>query len=218
MFNKPAGYLTAASDAQKPTVMQFFPPELRDKIHPVGRLDMDTHGLLLFTDDSRVDRGLLLPERHAGKIYKFRAIGKPTAEDIERLESGVRIGESTNISKPAKFTLLRTMTVSDIKDDLPEYRRMKYLKNPHGPAFEATLEIFEGRKHEVKLMLRAIDCKIMRLERIEFAGLKLDPTLREGEYRPLNADELFILQKQIKDVPVSYTELQRQKNAGKTVN
>lgn len=197
MFNKPAGYLTARTDDKKPTVMEFFPPELRDKIHPVGRLDFDTRGLLLFTDDGRADPALLLPEHHAVKTYEFYGIGVMTEEKIRRIESGVFIGDSDVMSRPAEFELLRTYKVKEIKEYLPEFRRQRYLKNPEGPAFYASLRICEGKKHQVKLMLRAVDCKIVTLYRKGFAGLVLDPSLKEGEYRPLTDEEREIIEKQI---------------------
>lgn len=197
MFNKPAGFLTARTDDKKPTVMEFFPPELRDRIHPVGRLDYDTHGLLLFTDDGRADPALLLPEHHAYKTYEFYGIGQITDEKIRRIENGVFIGESDVVSRPAEFKLLKTYKVREIEDYLPEFRRQRYLKNPEGPAFFASLRICEGKKHQVKLMLRAIDCKIVRLYRTSFAGLTLDPSLKEGEYRPLTEEEQAIITEQI---------------------
>ena len=216
MFHKPAEYLSAVRDAQKPTVMEFFPPELRERIHPVGRLDYMTRGLLLFTDDSRVDRALLLPERHVVKKYAFSAIGVMTVEKIARLETGVIIGSSGVVSRPAKFTMGSICTVRDIRDDLPSFRKNDYLKNPEGPAFHGTLEVTEGRKHEVRLMLRAVDCRIMRLTRVEMAGIRLDPDLPEGKYRPLNAAEMAILESQIADVPLSVTQLQKlRREAGK---
>ena len=217
MFHKPAGYLSAVRDPQKPTVMEFFPPELRERVHPVGRLDYNTRGLLLFTDDSRVDRALLFPERHVVKKYAFSAIGVMTPEKIARLETGVFIGSSGVMSRPARFTMERTCTVEDIKADLPPIRRMDYLKNPQGPAFYGCLEVTEGRKHEVRLMLRAVDCKIMRLCRVEMAGIRLDPDLPEGAYRPLNEAEMAVLNRQIADVPLSVTQMRKmRRDAEKT--
>ena len=206
MFHKPAGCLSAVRDAQKPTVMEYFPPELREKIHPVGRLDYTTRGLLLFTDDSRVDRALLLPERHVSKKYTFNAIGVMTEEKVRRLETGVMIGSSGVVSRPARFSMGQVCTVADIEEDLSSFHRNDYMKNPQGPAFWGTLEVTEGRKHEVRLMLRAVDCKIMRLTRVEMAGIRLDPALPEGGYRPLNDAEMEILQAHMADVPLSYRQ------------
>ena len=193
MFNKPAGFLTAMRDDKKPTIMEFFPEDLPKGFHPVGRLDYDTHGLLIMTNDGRVDRSLLQPSHHVTKRYFFYAIGTLTADKINRLEHGVYIGSSGIMSGPAKIFPDRTFTVGDIENYLPEFRRNRYMKNPQGPAFSASLEITEGKKHQVKLMLRAVDCKIVRLTRTSFAGIELDPELPEGKYRPLNPDEMEII-------------------------
>ncbi len=193
MFNKPAGYLTAVRDEFKPTVMEFFPKELRHVIHPVGRLDFDTHGLLIFTDDGRVDRALLNPERHVTKRYFFHAIGRLDDEKIAKIESGVFIGDSHIMSKPAKFTLLERRQVRDFQEYFPENRAKRYMKNPFGSAFTAEMEISEGKKHQVKLMIRAIDCRIVYLKRLQIDGITLDPYLEEGKYRPLNDSEMAVI-------------------------
>ena len=87
MFNKPAGFITSCRDPRDRTVMEFIPDRLREKIHPVGRLDRDTTGLLLFTDDGRVDRALLDPARGIPRVYSLHAIGSMTEEKIPAIAS-----------------------------------------------------------------------------------------------------------------------------------
>ena len=104
-MNKPGGYLTARSDRTRPTVMELLPPELRG-LHPVGRLDMDTEGLLLLTDDGSLDPLLLRPESHVEKLYFFRAFGRLEAEDFARMAQGVTLEGTGVISQPARAWLL----------------------------------------------------------------------------------------------------------------
>ena len=193
MINKPAGCITACRDEIRRTVMEYLPPDLARVLHPVGRLDLDTHGLLILTDDGKLDQAMMHPERHVEKEYFFYAIGELTEEKIRRLESGVPIDEDGRLTRPAKVTPDGTYKVSEIRDFLPELRRQRYLKNPDGPAFSAYLTIHEGRKHQVKLMLRAVNCRITYLERTAVAGIRLDPALAPGEYRELNGDELAVI-------------------------
>ena len=193
MLNKPPCCLSAVRDGRDRTVLDLFPEEEREGLHPVGRLDRDTRGLLLITDDGMVDQALLLPERHAVKKYVFYAIGEMTDGKAKKLEEGVVISENGVVSRPAVFTLLERMTVKDIEDYIPEARRSRYLKNPDGPAFRGQLEICEGRKHQVKLMMRAVGTRVTYLKRTEIGGIKLDERLAEGEYRRLNAEEMKLL-------------------------
>lgn len=105
MFNKPAGLITACSDEFRPTIMECFPPELAEKLHPIGRLDLDTRGLLIMTDDGKLDPAMMHPERHVDKEYFFYAIGELTEEKNRRLESGVPIDADGDLTRPAKVIL-----------------------------------------------------------------------------------------------------------------
>jgi len=198
MMNKPAGYLTACSDENRPTVMEFIPDEYKDTLKPVGRLDMDTTGLLLFTDDGKLTPALMQPSKHVEKTYFFYAVGALSEDDINALETGVSLYGEDHITMPAKYREIWKGTVKDISAFLPERRKMKYLKNPGGPAFAGTLTVREGKKHQVKLMLRAVDCKIMKLSRISLAGLTLDLSLSPGEGRFLTDEETAVLTSLVK--------------------
>ncbi len=204
MLNKPAGLITACRDSNRPTVMECFKGELAARLHPIGRLDIDTHGLLLFTDDGKADFALMQPSHHAEKSYFFRAIGSLTPSDIDELENGMDIGGI--FTAKARLTNVEKFTVADIKDFLPERRRAKYLKNANGEAFSAVLTIHEGKNHQVKRMLAHCRCKIVYLQRISVAGIELDGALSEGEYRELTAAERAKIER--------YIELYRGENDG----
>lgn len=198
MFNKPSGYLTAKSDANRPTVMEFFPPELAGKIHPVGRLDRDTEGLLLFTDDGRIDPVLLHPSRHVEKKYFFRCFGEVSEEGKRKAEQGIELFGNGFAAAPCGIDIIRRTSVEEVSTLLPEYKKGKYLRNPSGAVTEGTVTVTEGKKHEVKLILKSIGCHVFYLKRIEFASLKLDETLSPGQYRELFQYELDMIMSDVK--------------------
>lgn len=191
MFNKPQGCVTARSDKIHKTVLDYFPPELAEKLHPVGRLDKNTCGLLILTDDRNLDFTIMQPDKHISKTYFFYAIGNITEEKKMLLEQGVPMINFT--TRPATFNIERVYHISDLEKYMPSERRERYMKNPNGSAFSATLTIHEGKKHEVKRMLESIGCRIFYLQRISIGRLKLDASLAEGEFRPLTSDEIEML-------------------------
>ncbi|MBR5164243.1 MAG: pseudouridine synthase [Ruminococcus sp.] len=191
MFNKPQGCVTARSDAIHRTVMDYFPAELAAVLHPVGRLDKDTCGLLILTDDGDLDFRIMQPNRHVPKTYFFYALGSIDADKIKRLESGLSMLGMT--ARSAEFRLIRQYRIAELEAFMPEYRRERYLRNPQGPAFSACLTVHEGKKHEVKRMLETVGCRIFYLRRESIGGLTLDPALREGEYRQLTNNEVALL-------------------------
>ncbi|MGB4092528.1 MAG: pseudouridine synthase [Ruminococcus flavefaciens] len=193
MFNKPQNCVTAKRDTVHRTVMDYFPADLSERLHPVGRLDKDTCGLLLLTDDGDLDFRIMQPDRHVSKTYFFYAIGTMDDEKIRSLEKGISMVGFT--ARPASFRLIRNYRISQLEKFFTSERRERYLKNPDGPAFAAELTIHEGKKHEVKRMLEAVHCKIFYLKRISIGGLSLDDSLAEGQYRPLDDYELQLLEK-----------------------
>lgn len=191
MFNKPQGCVTARSDALHRTVMDFFPDELAVQLHPVGRLDKDTCGLLIFTNDGELDQKIMQPGKHISKTYFFYALGTMNDEKKQRLENGIQM--SGYVTKKARFEFLDEYSIHELKDMMPEDRAERYMKYPDGPAFSAKLTITEGKKHEVRLMLEAVGCRIFYLRRESIGTLVLDKKLAEGEYRPLTDEELAML-------------------------
>lgn len=196
MFNKPKGCVTARTDALNKTVMDYFPPEQRNMLHPIGRLDKDTEGLLLVTDDGMLTHRLMQPKGHVSKTYFFYAIGRLTDEKKERIRQGVFLQGRTEPTLPAEIECLSMGKITDIAEFLPEKKKESLLKNPSQDIFSGTITITEGKNHQVKRMLRAIDCCIMYLERISVGNVKLDPALPRGCYRPLTDEELEGLRKE----------------------
>lgn len=190
MLNKPSGCLTAKRDATRDTVMRFFPPEIAEKLHPVGRLDKDTEGLLLLTDDGYLDRFVLRPEHHLEKEYLFYAFGKLDRGCFEQMERGVTLRGSNAVSKPAHAQLLKFTTVGACESLLPETRKSHFMKNPDRPVTVGLLRITEGRKHQVKLMVSAVGGHVFALKRLAVGNLRLDGSLAPGAYRPLTEREL----------------------------
>ena len=191
MFNKPPDCVTARSDEVHRTVMDYFPPELAAVLHPVGRLDKDTCGLLILTDDGYLDQKIMQPGRHVGKTYFFYALGKMDAEKKYSLEKGIAMADFTTGS--AEFRLIKEYRIRELEPFMPPERRDRYMKNPEGVAFSGTLRVCEGRKHEVKRMLEAVGCRIFYLRRDSIGDLKLDEALKPGEYRQLTEAELSLL-------------------------
>lgn len=198
MFNKPRGCVTARTDGLHKTVMDYFPEELRCTLHPVGRLDLDTEGLLLITDDGMFDHRLMEPEFHIEKTYFFYAFGRLDENSVKSFEQGVIIQKNGRLTRPAKLKILNYTTVADIAEYLPEDKREGYMKNPKGEVTAAELTITEGRNHQVKLMVKSAGCTVAYLKRISVGGVTLDNNLAAGEYRPLTADEFKMLTERTK--------------------
>ena len=163
MLHKPAGVISATKDDRDKTVLDLITDKKRNDLFPVGRLDKDTTGLLLLTNDGALAHDLLSPKKHVDKTYRVRPEKPLSAEDIHRLESGLEIGDDKP-SAPAKAVLTED-------GDL-------------------LLTIHEGRFHQVKRMLQAIGNQVLTLERIRFGSLSLDPALSRGDYRALTEEEI----------------------------
>lgn len=173
--------------------MLCFPEPLRGVLHPVGRLDKDTSGLLLFTDDGRVDHWLLTPQHHVQKEYRFCSFGTLDERAFAALRSGVPILNGREVSRPARAELLAYSTIGQSADELPERFREKYLKNPTRPVTVGKLWITEGRKHQVRMMVRAVGGFVFSLQRLAIGPLRLDEQLAPGAYRALSQQELAAL-------------------------
>ncbi len=167
MLNKPIGYVSATEDPKEQTVLDLFSAELRRDLFPVGRLDKDTEGLLLLTNDGALSHQLISPKKEIYKTYLVTCEKAVTKEDLLRLETGVNIGEDT-LTLPAK--------TEATSDDHIIY-----------------LSICEGKFHQVKRMLQATCNKVTRLKRISFGPLSLDTTLQPGAYRVLSENEVALL-------------------------
>lgn len=171
MMNKPQGVVSATFDKTDRTVLELLLPcipecERKREIVPCGRLDKDTEGLLLLTDDGALIHELLSPKKHVDKTYRVTIAHPLTAEQIQALEQGVDIGEKS-LTRPAKV---------EVVDDLTIF-----------------LTIHEGKFHQVKRMLQAVDNEVTALKRISFGPLNLDTGLAPGESRALTEEEICML-------------------------
>lgn len=171
MLNKPSGYVSATDDNTAPTVLSLLKGAPGKDLFPVGRLDKDTEGLLLITNDGALAHRLLSPRHHVDKTYFVRADGAVTEDDCSRLEAGVDIGED-RLTLPARAALLSS-----------------------GPVSEVELTIHEGKFHQVKRMFQAVGKPVLYLRRLSMGSLTLDETLPPGQYRPLREEELAALRK-----------------------
>ena len=194
LFNKPAGCITACRDERHKTVMDYFPEDMRGSFFPIGRLDKDTEGMLIVTDDGPLFYELMLPGHKVNKTYFFWALGTISEEKIKELEEGVAIyNDKSIVTSKARFSLLEVKTLSDIKD-LLSYEDGKLTRRKGAlPVFSGLLTITEGKKHQVKRMIKYAGSRILYLKRVAIGSLRLDETLRVGEYRELSDEELALL-------------------------
>lgn len=169
MLNKPAGVISATEDRSCQTVVDLIQEKKRKDLFPVGRLDKDTEGLLLITNDGELAHRLLSPKKHVDKCYFARVSGKVTEDDVRSFENGVNIGslEQPEITMPGKLEIITSDEISQIH-----------------------LTIQEGKFHQVKRMLRAVGKEVIYLKRLRMGTLVLDENLSIGEYRPLTKEEL----------------------------
>mgnify|MGYP003296353539 CR=1 FL=1 len=163
-FHKPIGIVCTAEKREKNNVIDYL--HYPKRIYPVGRLDKDTEGLLLITNDGELAHRLLSPKKHVDKLYYARVEGIVGMEDIDAFAKGLDIGEG-EYTKPAKLIVLKSDVISEIE-----------------------LIIQEGKFHQVKRMFEAVGKKVIYLKRLEMGTLKLDEGLALGEYRPLTQKEL----------------------------
>ena len=166
MLNKPQGVVSATKDNIDTTVMDLLKDVNTRDMFPVGRLDKDTEGLLIITNDGELSHRLLSPRSHVDKCYLVQLMHSITADDIKSLSKGVDIGDDT-LTLPAKVEAI--------------------------DADRIYLTITEGRYHQVKRMLEAVGNKVVFLKRVSFGPLELDSDLAPGQYRELDDSEIIML-------------------------
>ena len=190
MLNKPSGVVTAVTDKESKTVMDCFPSDIRPGLFPVGRLDRDTKGLLIITDDGDFAFRMLRPEFGITKRYFFRAFGEISEEKIQKLSKGGLLYGNGESARPAFLSDIKTSTVENDLEHIPENDRAHCMKNPSGKTFSAVITVTEGKRHEVKLLLKSIGCRIFYLQRISMGKFVLDPVLKPGEFRSFTDEEV----------------------------
>ena len=192
IYHKPRGELTARKDANRATVMDAFPEEYKD-LFPVGRLDKETEGLLLFTDNGALAARLLHPCHHVPKNYLFYSHGRLSEEDRAALANGVFIDREKSIrTAPARLRILREVPASEIFPDISEYEQKRLRRHENDIVTVGELTITEGKKHQVRKMLLAVGGYVIYLRRIAFGPLSLG-SLPLGALRPLAEEEISAL-------------------------
>lgn len=166
MLNKPAGVISATTDKTEKTVVDLITDKKRKDLFPVGRLDKDTEGLLLITNDGELAHRLLSPKKHVDKVYYAKVSGAVTEEDIKAFAEGVSIGQG-EMAKPAVLEVMVSDEISEIQ-----------------------LTIQEGKFHQVKRMFESVGKKVVYLKRISMGSLVLDEHLPLGAFRPLTREEV----------------------------
>lgn len=175
MLNKPQGVISATEDDYDETVVDILPDEYKIfRPAPVGRLDKDTEGLLILTNDGELNHLLLSPKRHVPKRYYAKIDGIVTQDDVEKFKEGVVLDDGYK-TMPGELFILKSDEISEIE-----------------------LVIYEGKFHQVKRMFEAVGKKVIYLKRIEMGPLKLDESLELGESRELTKEEVELLYNAVK--------------------
>lgn len=194
MFHKPSGCITARQDKNCKTVLDYFDQDNNKGLFPVGRLDKDTEGLLLLTSDGEFCHRLMHPDKHVEKTYFFWAYGALSVNAKDSLMAGVSIGEEEALAKAWKLEIKEEGCYQEFQDQLKLIGSKKIKINPSKQQVVAGfITIDEGRKHQVKRMLKAVGCYVIYLKRVSIGALKLDETLPKGSYRELTEEEFKIL-------------------------
>ncbi len=164
MLNKPQGYVCSTEDPDHPTVLYFLDEPVAYKLHAAGRLDIDTTGLVLMTDDGQWSHRITSPRHHCEKTYLV-TLEHPVADDTaQKFADGVQLHNETSLTKPAQLEIIEPQLVR--------------------------LTLSEGRYHQVKRMFGAVGNRVVALHRERIGAMKLDDDLAPGEYRPLTAEEI----------------------------
>jgi len=170
MLNKPAGCVTATHDIKDKTVLDLVNHKRKKDLFPIGRLDKDTEGLLILTNDGQLAHRLLSPKKHVPKIYYAKIKGCVTLADCKLFLEGVTLEDGYK-TMPANLEILSAGAQSEIQ-----------------------ITLHEGKFHQVKRMFEAVDKEVIYLKRIQMGGLSLDPNLRLSGYRELREDEVQALE------------------------
>ncbi|HBE9730387.1 TPA: rRNA pseudouridine synthase [Clostridioides difficile] len=171
MMNKPNGYISATTDKYDPTVLDLIDLSyLAFEPFPVGRLDKDTEGLLVLTNDGKLSHRVLSPKKHVPKTYYAKIDGVVTEEDVEAFLEGVVLDDGYK-TMPSQLNILKSDDESEIE-----------------------LTIHEGKFHQVKRMFESVGKKVVYLKRLSMGNLKLDESLELGEYRELTDEEVKLIE------------------------
>lgn len=169
MLHKPAGVVSATKDAVERTVVELITCPHSKELFPVGRLDKDTEGLLILTNDGALSHKLLSPKKHVEKTYFVLVQGEVTEEDVEIFATGMEIGDG-KLTKPARIFDQKILS--------------------QGEKTELKITITEGRYHQIKRMFQKVGKPVLYLKRLSMGGLMLDKNLEKGAFRRLTREEV----------------------------
>lgn len=191
MLNKPAGCITAKSDRKHKVVMEYMKEASGDNLNPVGRLDKDTEGLLFVTNDGKWNQMLMSPKNHVKKKYYFVGMGTLDSDKVKMLKEGIAIKGECETVKAFDVEVTDNKVLSDVLNLFSGKRTSRLFKNKDTqPVVIGNIIITEGKKHQVKRMLKAAGCYVIYLKRTEIGSVKLDEKLYPGEYRELTKEEI----------------------------
>lgn len=174
LLNKPKGYISATEDERHKTVLDLLDETARQKeVFPVGRLDIDTHGLLLLTNNGKLAHAMLSPKKHVEKIYRAKVAGLMNQSDVERFARGIELKDFT--CQPAQLKIL----------EVDEEKETSLVE----------ISLAEGKFHQVKRMVAACGKEVTDLHRLSMGPLQLDPELDLGEWRRLTKEEMKSLER-----------------------
>ena len=176
LLNKPQGVVSATEDGRHRTVLDLLGSQVRKGLFPVGRLDIDTEGLLILTNDGDLAHRLLSPKKHVDKQYFARVAGFLPPDAEAQMGAGMILSDGTAVRPGRLEVLVRNQETGD------------------GPESQVLLTIQEGKFHQVKRMFEALDCRVTYLKRLSMGPLRLDEDLAPGQFRPLTQEEIQALQ------------------------
>ena len=183
LYHKPFGCVTARRDDRYPTVMDAFAHLNNPHLSPVGRLDRETEGLLLITDDGMFNRRMTRPEFHQEKTYTFTVMGDLTEEKCALLEAGVLLNGEDTPTAPARITVTGKSTLAQVLPTLhPEIREKTAHNPPERTVTFGTIVITEGRNRQIRRMMKAVRCLVLQLKRVKMGEYILPENLQPGDW------------------------------------
>lgn len=186
MFYKPVGCITARRDEKHATVMDYFKELHNENLSPVGRLDLETEGLLFITDDGKWNQQMTHPDYKKEKQYEFFVLGELTAEKKQKLEEGLVVIGSDIPTAPAKVEVTELSCLGKVLPELHETLQKKYRHNrAEHPVTKGKITITEGRKRQIRRMMKAVGCLVIYLKRVSMGEYVLDETLQPGEWKEI---------------------------------
>ena len=189
LFHKPFGCVTARRDERYPTVMDWFRALDNPDLSPVGRLDRETEGLLLITDDGMFNRALTRPEFHKEKVYEFTVLGDLTEEKRQALEAGVLLNGEDTPTAPARIAVTGKSTLGAVLPALHPEIQEKSRHNPMDrPVTFGSITITEGRNRQIRRMMKTQRLLVLALKRVKMGAFALPEGLKPGEWVEISPD------------------------------